>query len=209
MSKSRATSIVVSITISVTFAAFLVRSSVKGRSSKLQQTEQRVQQPERRTCLFMQSPEAIDSSAELSAAFKERMNRETHGYAQDVTMDEALKILNDELSCYSFWATLPPLNEREVIANAIGGPDYGGEAVWKSQEEAWKLIASKRMMPKGSLFVAESGGCEQAGPGSQRCVKGLKIYLFLGLDKKPRASSPLSREQIVLIRKTYFETETR
>jgi len=203
-------SIGVSIAISIAFAAWLVKSSVKGSNDQQQKIEQRVQQPMPNVCVFLQSRESIDRSVELSAAFKERIKRETYGYAHAIPLGEALRIFNAELGCYPYWATLPPLNEQEVIANAIGGPDYGGESAWRSQVQVRKFIASNRMMPKGSLFVAESGGCEQdVRPGPQTCVKGLKIYLFLGLDKNPRESNLLNPDQIVLIRKTYFQTETR
>jgi hypothetical protein len=160
-------------------------------------------------CVFLQSPEVINGSAQLAAAYKTRAARETYGYASDTPLSEAVKIFNDEMRCYSFWATLPQLTEEEVSANVIGGPDYGVQ--WPNQQrQALNEIASKKVMPKGSLFAAESGGCDaDERPGSQTCVKGLKIYLFLGLDKNPRASKPLNADQIVLLRKTYFQIESR
>lgn len=161
-----------------------------------------------KNCIFQQSPEVIDSSDELTAAFKIHMARETYGYPRDIPVAEALSIINAELQCYSAWAALPPVTEKELFAMAVAGPDYTEQ--WSHEKDrALKQIASSKMMPKGSLFTAESGGCDFGPrPREQTCTDGLKIYLFLGLDKNPRATEPLKSDQIVLVRKTYFGTHS-
>lgn len=159
-------------------------------------------------CIFQQSIEAIDSSAELTAAFKVYMARETYGYPHDMPLADALSLFNAELRCNPTWAKLPPLTENEVLANAVAGHDYT-EAWSVEKDRALQQVVSGKMMPKGSLFKAESGGCGNSPQAPKRtCADGLKIYLFLGLDKNPRASEQLKPEQIVLIRKTLFGTYT-
>lgn len=157
-----------------------------------------------KVCIFQQSPEAIDSSDELNEAYKIHMAREMYGYPRDIPLAEALGIFNAELQCYRLWATQPPVTENEIFANAVAGLDYTEQ--WSAEKDrALKEIASSKMMPKGSLFTAESGGCQNGPrPREQTCTDGLKIYLFLGLDKNPRAADEVKADQIVLIRKTYF-----
>lgn len=198
-----------SILVGAVTLAVLGGFAGRGRMTESQKNNQQAGSNDRRkVCVFMESPEVIDSSEELSRAFKERMSRESRGYETDISLREALRIFNSELQCYTYWASLPPLTEEEIIANVIGGPDYGNERKWQVQKDTLKQIASKRIMPKGALLVAESGGCQTlVVPGPQTCVKGLKIYLFIGLDKTPREL--VTPEQIILIRKTYFGVETQ
>jgi hypothetical protein len=171
------------------------------------QKQSQKRRPANTDCVFLRIPEVVNGSAELVTAHRKRIARETYGYPQDIALGVALRIFNAELKCYSFFATLPPLTEEEVIANTVAGPDYSG--TWGNDlQRAMKDIADKKTMPKGSLFTAESGGCDYGlRPRQQTCVKGLKIYLFLGLDKNPRVTKVLRPDQIVLIRKTYFDTE--
>jgi hypothetical protein len=158
-------------------------------------------------CVFQKSPEEVDSSEVLSAAHSNRTTQEINGYSHDIPIGEALRMMNAELQCYSSWAVLPPLTEAEVVANAVAGADYNDVAWTVEKESAMKKIAAKRIMPKGSLLAAEAGGCDYGRRRrEQTCVDGLKIYLFLGLDKNARATEVLGPEQIVLIRKTYFKT---
>jgi hypothetical protein len=155
----------------------------------------------------MKSPEEVDRSEVLAKAHIAHTTQEIYGYAHEIPLQEAVRGLNAQLQCYAPWAVLPPITEAEVVANAIGGADYN-EVLWTDDKSsAMKKIASSRMMLKGSLFRTESGACDY-GPRrrEQTCVQGLKIYLFLGLDKNPRATEVLGPGQIVLIRKTYFKT---
>lgn len=161
-------------------------------------------------CAFQKGTEVIDKSPELSAAFKQRTDREINGYPTEISLEEGLRIFNEEEKCVEFRGTLPPLTEAEVIAAIVAGPTYGIEKVWQIQKRAlWDIVIRKKL-PRGSLLTAESGGCvfdSRLGKG-QVCVKGQRIYLFLDLDKTRRASNPLKPEQIVVLRTNYFGIES-
>jgi len=96
-----------------------------------------------------------------------------------------------------------------VIAAIVAGPDYsnlGGQ--WMAQSDALGKIGLQSMMPKGSLLVSEGGGGVDLDSELWRhSAKGLRIYLFLDLDKNPRESNILKPEQVFLIRKNYYEIE--
>lgn len=200
MSKLQIASIGIVIAICAVAVFFFVSTRRADGSKTTQQPAQSTTDP----CVFKMSPEAIDASPQLSAAFKVRSERELHGYPQDIPIAEALKIFNAEMRCYSFWASLPPLTEEEVIANMVAGADYTGGG---PDQSVFRSIARNRVLPKGSLLAAEPGGCDSELAKSQICVKGLKIYLFFDLDKKPRGPEVLDTKQVVLLRKTYFGTE--
>jgi hypothetical protein len=189
--------------IAVGTGVFLCRGRV-ALSQSATQPPQKSDLARAKVCISQQSHEAIDSSDELNEAYQIHMARETYGYPRDIPVAEALSIINGQLQCYTLWAAQPPVTEEELFANAVAGRDYT-EQYSAEKDRALKQIASSKMMPRGSLFTAESGGC-QNGPRrrEQTCSDGLKIYLFLGLDKNPRAAAPVKRDQIVLIRKTYF-----
>jgi hypothetical protein len=159
-------------------------------------------------CWF-KNREAIMRSPELSAAFVKRTEREIRGYPADTTLSDALRVFNDEADCLSFRGNLPPLTEDEIIAAIVAGPVYGREETWLSQKDVLWKIASQRMMPKGTLLTAESGGCVYDSPlgRDEICVKGQRIYLFLELDKRPRQSQPLMPAQVFVLREKYFRIE--
>ena len=200
MSKLQIASAGLVLAICAVAVFFFVSTKRANGSKSTQQPAQSTGDP----CVFKMSPETIDASPQLSAAFKARSERELRGYPQDTPVAEALKIFNAEMRCYSFWASLPPLSEEEVIANMVAGADYTGGG---PSQEVFRGIAKTRVLPKGSLLVAEPGGCDSELAKSQICVKGLKIYLFFDLDKKPRGPEVLDSKQVVLLRKTYFGTE--
>lgn len=202
MRNSRRLSMTVIALIAVGTGVFLCRGRVAFSQSA--KPRQKSDLAKAKICIFQQSPEAIDNSDELNAAYKIHMAREIYGYPRDIPVAEALNIFNAELQCWRLWAIQPPVTANEIFANAVAGPDYT-EEFSAEKDRALKQIASSKMMPRGSLFTAESGGC-QNGPRrrEQTCTDGLKIYLFLGLDKNPRAADPVKPDQIVLIRKTYF-----
>jgi hypothetical protein len=198
----------IALTVVVGIAALAVLSMTEFGRADMPKDSKVQSEDRRKVCVFLESPEVIDGSEELSKAFAERMKRESRGYETDIPLAEALRIFNAELKCYSYWASLPPVTEEEIVANAIGGPDYGNEPKWQLQKQVLDQISTRKIMPKGALLVAESGGCQTlAPPGPQTCVRGLKIYLFFGLDKVPREEA--KPEQIVLIRKTYFDVFTQ
>jgi hypothetical protein len=143
------------------------------------------------------------------AAFRERTKRGIYGYPADIALDEAIRVFNEEEKCVPFRGTLPPLTVDEVIAAIVAAPVYGNERTWFKQKPTLWEIARKKKMPKGALLVAESGACHWDSPlgKGQTCVKGQRIYLFLGLDKRPRMSRPLAPAQIFLIRELYSRAE--
>lgn len=208
MSMLRAIGILGMVSLFLTVTAWLLNGG-RPTLTRNERPQEIQMEAKKDACVFLERPEVIDSSTRLSRIYKDRMQRESYGYPHELPVNEALRIFNSELTCYPFWARLPPLTEQEVLANMIGGPDYGGENAWRSQRQVLKEIVEKKVMPKGSLFVAEPGGCEvNTNRSVQACVKGLKIYLFLGLDKVPREAGVTSA-QIVLLRKTYLDIESR
>lgn len=149
-------------------------------------------------------------SGERLRRHKVRMERETYGYPKDIPMSEALRIFNEEAKCSTTGRDQAPLTENELIAASIDRVDYGRENVRAFQQPGLQKIAEQKVMPKGSLLIAESGGCKESFTGSKQvCVKGWKIYLLLGLDSNPRESNALNPAQIFLIRKSYFGFETK
>jgi hypothetical protein len=157
-------------------------------------------------CWFQSAEGTAKIARQLPKIYKERVERETYGYSSDTPLATAVNLFNQELLCRKSELNLSLLTIEEVIAAAIGGPPYGGEPIWQFSEPKLRKIAVEKMLPKGSLLIAEGGGCvfEQALGNGQVCVQGLRIYLFLNLDKNPRGSAPLRPEQSLLIRKTYF-----
>src|SRR6266705_4911563 len=89
---------------------------------------------------------------------KEWQDREEHGYPTETRLSDAIRGFNEEKQCSALLAPYPPLTEDELIAAIVGGPDYGKQGeVWRSQKDALWKIATRKVMPKGSLLVAESG----------------------------------------------------
>ncbi|GEM_PF-5690963 len=145
------------------------------------------------------------------AITSEKANQEIFGYPSEISLSDAIKNFNELQKCYPYAANFPPLTEDEVIASIVSGPDYGREgSMWLLQKDILQNIVIQKKVPKGALLVGEGGGCEHnsaIGKG-EICAKGQRIYLFIGLDKSPRASESLKLEQIFLIRKTLFKVET-
>jgi hypothetical protein len=160
-------------------------------------------------CQFQKGIKAIMASPELSAAFRDKTEREIHGYGTEISLEKALKIFNAEEKCVPFRGSLPALTQDEILAAIVAGPVYGREQVWRKQKDTlWKILTTKKF-PRGSLLTAESGACASDSPlaRGELCVKGQRIYLFLNLNNRPRESNPLAPEQIVVIRENYFRVE--
>jgi hypothetical protein len=158
-------------------------------------------------CWFMSLKDETISSDLIEA----RTAREDRGYPAETPLSEAVRIFNEETKCKPAYATYPPLTEDELIAAIVAGPDYGKQgAVWVAQKDALWQIATKRMMPKGSLLVVESGGREQASPlrpnGTIQAT-GIRITLLLDLDKASDPMTPPKAEQTLVIRKSYSKIE--
>jgi hypothetical protein len=156
-------------------------------------------------CWFQKGEEVIKNSSTLAAQAKLRTDRETTGYPSKMSLKDAVALFNSEEKCIPFRGTLPPLTEEEIVAAIVAGPTYGTEASWRAQKPTLWSIAVNKELPPGSLLTAESGACAyDTELGKEVCVEGQRIYLFLGLDKNPRAGTPLKPEQVFLIRANYL-----
>jgi hypothetical protein len=164
------------------------------------------QNPTNKPCAnkAMKNPE----TQEEWAAYDVKMQRETYGHPQDMPLEEAIKIFNQEAGCNEIGRTQPPLTMDEIIAAAID-LDKSGEMVSKSRSEALRKISREKIMPKGSLLVYKSGHHQDdvLDPSKYIHVKYWKVYLYIGLDKNPRESKPLESDQIGLIREHYYGAE--
>ena len=144
------------------------------------------------------------------SVIKEREDRELHGYPKDIRLSEAIRVFNEEKQCNGLLAPFPPLTEDEVIAAIVAGPDHGNRGeVWRAQKDAFWKIAADRLMPKGSLLVAEAGYRIQDSPLRPQGTieaKGIRISLLLGLEAMEHGSL-LRPEQTLVIRKTYTRIE--
>jgi hypothetical protein len=140
-----------------------------------------------------------------------REAREMRGYPEDIPLSEAIKIFNEEKQCVSDWASYPPLTEDELIAAIVAGQAniLIGEAKKYQENILWK-IATKKVMPKGTLLYVQTGPRVQESPlrpeGTIRAI-GISIELRLGLENYEYGQG-LKPEQIFLIRRTYFKVET-
>jgi hypothetical protein len=155
-------------------------------------------------CWFQKGEEVIKNSSTLSEKARLRTEREINGYPARMSLKDAVALFNSEERCVPFRGTLPPLTEEEVVAAIVAGPTYGSEPTWRMQKDLLWAIAVRQELPAGSLLVAESGACAyNTELGKDVCVEGQRIYLMLGLDKNPRAGSPLKPEQVFLLRANY------
>lgn len=161
-------------------------------------------------CWFQKGEEVIKGSSTLAAQAKLRTDRQIFGYPNKISLKEAVALFNSEEKCVPFRGTLPPLTENDVVAAIVAGPLYGSEPAWRAQKERLWNIAVRRELPLGSLLVAESGACAyDTELGKEVCVEGQRIYLFLGLDKDPRAGNPLKPDQVFLIMANYQRLQTK
>ena len=136
---------------------------------------------------------------------RQRQQMEDYGYPEDMPLSDAIKIFNEKQQCSSPYKSFPPLTEEELTAAILAGPDYGKQGdVWLAQKDTLWGIITKKMMPKGSLLVMESGGRALDSPFSKEAVeaKGIRISLLLELDKNNRLESILKPMQVLVIRKS-------
>lgn len=154
-------------------------------------------------CWFLNS-KGFDSVPEV--VVKSRQDREMYGYAEDIPIEKALVIFNEEQKCFE--PQRAPLTEGEILAALGTSPDYGREDLFGAQEMKISKILSKRLLPKGSLLVGELSGKlihiedEFYKLDDRKTIE--RIYLFLDLDKKVRFER-VDRSQIILIRKHYID----
>lgn len=139
---------------------------------------------------------------------RERQNRETYGYPEDLPISDALRIFNEEQRCSPNFG--PDLTEDEILSALAVSFDYTSRENWSHQIGIFRKILKTRTLPKGSLLVNE-GCCIYQSPmednrGEIR-VKGQRIYLFLLLNENPRMSNLLEKHQIFLIKKTFYGLE--
>lgn len=144
-------------------------------------------------------------------ALEKKANREMFGYPTEISLNEAVKIFNDELKCSPLYRSYPPLTEDEVIASIVAGADYGKQGeIWLAQKnELWR-IASLKMMPKGSLLTPETGSRvvgSSLEPNGTIVAKGLKITVILGIDSVDGLKKIPSPEQTLIIRKSFSGIE--
>jgi hypothetical protein len=143
---------------------------------------------------------------------KKRQDRQMQGYPEEIPLHEAIRIFNEEKQCASVLASYPPLTEDELIASIVAGPDniLLTEDGRRFQEEILWKIATRKVMPKGTLLVAYTGSYRLESPlrpeGTIRAV-GITIALHLGLENHEYGQI-LKPEQIFVIRRTYFKVET-
>ena len=141
---------------------------------------------------------------------KERQDRDMHGYPTQIPLSEAIRIFNEEKQCVSSLASYPALTEGELIGAIVAGPDNGKQGeVWRAQKDALWKIASRKVMPKGSLLVADASLRIQDSPlrpSGTIEAKGIRITLLLGLQNYKHGAL-LNPEQTLVIRKTYTNVE--
>jgi hypothetical protein len=154
-------------------------------------------------CWFM-SAKGFESVPET--VMKSRQDREMYGYPEDISLEKALLIFNEEEKC--FQGPNIPLTENELLASLGTSPDYGSEDLFGVQKDKLSKILSKGVLPKGSLLVRELSGKMTRVEGEDFYkVDDYKtidrVYLFFDLDKKTRLEI-VDRSQIILIRKHYI-----
>lgn len=142
---------------------------------------------------------------------KERQDRDMHGYPTEIPLSEALRVFNEEKQCMASLAPYPALTEDELFAAIVAGPDVGKQGeVWRAQKDALWKIASQKLLPKGSLLVADAGYRIQESPlrpsGTIEAT-GIRITLLLGLENH-RHGELLNPAQTLVVRKTFTRVET-
>src|SRR5262249_8830086 len=127
-----------------------------------------------------------------------------YAYPKQLPLSEAIRVFNEEKQCSSMLAPYPPLTENELIAPIVAGPDGGKEGqVWRTQRDAFWRIATEKVMPKGSLLVADGGYRIQESPlrpSGTIEARGIRITLLVGLENHQHGAL-LRPEQSLVIRK--------
>jgi hypothetical protein len=180
-----------------------------GNSSERKQESKTLQDP----CWFI-IPEGIEKTKEGARAYKEYSDRQRLGYPENTPIDKAVKTFNEEAFCGGPDKQRSPLSEDELISavadeviQGIQGPvDPAKKTRNPERTRTLKEIWLNKMLPKGSLIVSEKGYTtfDEDNPESGSYeVACWKIYLYLGLDKRPEKDF-LNPEQVCLIRRQSF-----
>jgi hypothetical protein len=197
-------------TIALVAGIILSRAMIPGKanhSNHMNAKNQGQRDLPRNPCWFI---DLKDKSIPYEVIMK-RQDRKMRGYSEDIPLSEAIRIFNEEKQCVDALASYPPLTEDELIAAIVAGPDniLTGDALRFQKDILWK-IATRKIMPKGSLLVANTGSRVQESPlrpeGTIQAV-GITISLHLGLENHEYGQR-LKPEQRFVIRRTYFKVET-
>jgi hypothetical protein len=202
---------IVVLTLLVTSAAWMFRARLgKPGNAKSQNTVKKKEAVQRQSprdpCWFKSLNLEDESITYLD--IKERDDRELHGYPKEIPLSEAIRIFNEEKDCYDWMAPYPPLTEDELIAAIVAGPGcvIPEESLRIQKDALWK-IATRRMMPKGSLLVWWTGSLVQESPlrpyGTIK-AEGLSIAIHLGLENW-EPGTMFKPEQVFVIRNTYYK----
>lgn len=164
-------------------------------------------------CWFRTREGLESASDEMKKRRQESNEMKNFGYPNDTPLDEALRIFNEEMKCSPLERDYPPLTEDEVIAAiVVGVNDSKRGTTFHDERDAFWKIATQRIMPKGAVLRAHSGGNVQGSPLSPDKTihaKGIEIFLLLGADKNGRSDfpPPAKLEEILIIRKTFSGIE--
>ena len=199
------------ITFGVGLAAWLVRANIissekDGSSESMKMGAQEKPELPKDPCWFA----SLKDQSIPYEMIKARQDREMNGYPKDTPLSEAINIFNEEKQCSTLLAPYPALTEEELMAAIVAGADYELQAQLQAQKDALWKIATRKIMPKGSLLVATSGSRIQESPlrpDATIRAEGISIYILLGLETN-EYGKVLSPEQRFLIRKTYSRVET-
>lgn len=160
-------------------------------------------------------PEGIEKTKEGSRAYKEYSNRQRYGYPEDIPIDKAVKIFNDEAFCAGPDKERPFLSKDELLSaiadeilQGVQGPVAPSKRInFPERTKALKEIWLKKVLPKGSLIIGIKGYStfDEDNPESGSYeVDCWNIYLYLNMNKNPDETF-MEPEQICLIRKQGLE----
>ncbi len=157
-------------------------------------------------CLFM------DAGSEES--MKSR-SRQFIGYEKAIPLAEAVRIVNEEMSCSPLYSSYPALTEDEVIAAIVTNADYRfDESLMKKRQETLTQIALDRELPKGALLMFD-GKAESMysplNPDGSISADGIKISLILDVGEHGGNTGTPFYDNVLIIRKTFsgYKRENR